>query len=172
MKQRFTMTAVTENTPGVLHRLTAVFTRRKINIESLTVSETEREGVSRFTVVFLSEPQLVEKLVGAIRRIVETVDAFACEDKDLLFKEIAFLRVGFKSDTERQAIEEMARDEAAAVVMTNGKTLVLEKTGGEEDINDFERKFRERFVFIRTFIRSGRIAIRREIGDVFTGEGV
>lgn len=170
IKQRFTITALTENTPGVLHRLTAVFTRRKVNIESLTVSETEKEGVSRFTVVIFCEPENIDKLVRPIRRIVETVNAFACRDEELLFKEIAFIRVSFASEDERRSIEAQARQEQAAIVMTNGKTLVLEKTGSEEDINAFKSRFESHGV--RTFIRSGRIAIRREVGDQITGEGI
>ena len=50
-ERQFTITAFAENSPGVLHRLTSTLTRRKINIESLTVSETVETGISRFTIV-------------------------------------------------------------------------------------------------------------------------
>ena len=166
-QRRYTVTAMTENTPGVLHRITSVFTRRHINIESLTVSETEREGVSRFTVTFFCEPGEVDKLVKPMRRFVEVLDAFASPDQELLYKEIAFLRVGFGSAEERERIKKEAARFKAVVVMTNGKTLVMEKTGKEEEINVFKDSFRD--FKIVTFIRSGRIAIKRESGDKTVG---
>ena len=160
---RYTLTALTENTPGVLHRITAAFTRRNVNIESLTVSETERSGISRFTVVFLAEQEQVENLVKPIRRIVEVISAVAHLDNELLFKEIAFLRIAVESLPEREQIEQAAFEQHAFVVMTDGKSLVLEKTGTEDEI----KQFREALAGfkIMTFIRSGRIAINRLEGD-------
>lgn len=160
---RYTLTALTENTPGVLHRITAAFTRRSVNIESLTVSETERHGISRFTVVFLAEDDQVEKLVKPIRRIVEVISAVAHQDQELLFKEIAFLRVAIESQQERDEIEQAAFEQHAFVVMTDGKSLVLEKTGTEDEINLFRGALAG--FKIMTFIRSGRIAINRLEGD-------
>ena len=63
MKQTYTITAFAENRPGVLYRIADLFLRRKINIESLTVSEIEHAGQSRFTIVVKEEPIVVEKIL-------------------------------------------------------------------------------------------------------------
>ncbi len=69
MLTNYTLSVFTTNTVGLLNRITIIFTRRRLNIESLTVSETERRGVSRFTIVIRSETRdVVEKLVRQIRR--------------------------------------------------------------------------------------------------------
>ena len=160
MLKRHTITVLTENTPGVLHRLTAVFTRRKVNIESLTVSETETDGISRFTVVFYSEPEYVTQLVRPIQKIVEVVDAFASDDETLLYKEIAMMRYGFSTEEEKAKLERLASENKAEVVLSNGRSLVIEKTGEEDEIDVFKTLFKD--FPLKTFIRSGRIAIKRE----------
>lgn len=163
MRSRHTITVLTENTPGVLHRITSVFTRRKVNIESLTVSETEIDDVSRFTVVFYSEPEFVTQLVRPIQKIVEVVDAFASDDGALLYKEIAFLRVGFSSEWERADIEQLVKKNDGKIILSNGRTLVVEITGEEDEIDRFKDILK---VYpLKTFIRSGRIAIKRELGE-------
>ena len=165
MKTRHTITVLTENTPGVLHRITSVFTRRKVNIESLTVSETENDGVSRFTVVFYSEPDFVVQLVRPIQRIVEVVDAFASDDETLLYKEIALMRFGFNSEWEKADIEKIVKDNKGNIVLSNGRTLVVEKTGEEDEIDIFREKLKA--YPLMTFVRSGRIAIKRELGEEY-----
>ncbi|MCC6933897.1 MAG: acetolactate synthase small subunit [Deltaproteobacteria bacterium] len=163
MKKRHTITVLTENTPGVLHRITSVFTKRKVNIESLTVSETEHEEISRFTVVFYSEPEFVSQLVRPIQKIVEVVDAFASDDETLLYKEIAFLRVGFSSEWERADIEKMATKNNGKVILANGRTMVIEITGEEDEVDRFRDMLKA--YPLKTFVRSGRIAIKRELTE-------
>ena len=83
--RRYTISVFSENTPGVLNRITIIFTRRKVNIESLTVSETEKKGVSRFTIVVVCDEKMSQKLVRAINRTIEVVDVFASENRELFF---------------------------------------------------------------------------------------
>ena len=157
MSRCYTISAFTENSPGVLHRLTVLFTRRKVNIESLTVSETEKKGISRFTIVVYSERDLVEKIAKQINRIIEVVDVFVSENKDLLYKEIAFFRVQTETPQQRTEIEELAHRHGALVIFAKDNYLVVEKTGAEEQISSLFLLL-EPFG-IKEFVRSGRIAI-------------
>src|SRR5690606_39883711 len=85
---------------GLLNRISGIFTRRRINIESLSVSETERKGVSRFTIVIKSdERERVEKIVRQIRKIIEVLAVFGYEDHDLTYNALAFFIV----DAEKSA---------------------------------------------------------------------
>lgn len=154
-----TITALTENSPGVLHRITAMLTRRKINIESLTVSETERHGISRFTIVVDAEEELVEKIVKQIARIIEVRQAYLSRNRELIFKELAFFRVRAPGGEQRRTIEEMAGRYGAAVAYVDPMTVVVEKTGQEDDINSLYLLLEP--YGIEEFIRSGRIALRK-----------
>jgi len=166
--KRYTLCVLSENSPGVLQRITSAFTRRSINIESLTVSETEKRGVSRLTVVFMAEAGQVERLLEPVRRMVEVVDAAVHEDGDLLFKEIAFLRVGFASQDELELLKRRAAELDARCVLVNGRSVVLEKTGTEEEIDLFKRSYRTHRIL--AFIRSGRIAIDKYKEDLSAAE--
>lgn len=159
MPRHYTISAFTQNTPGVLHRLTAVFTRRKVNIESLTVSETERAGVSRFTIVVVTLPEVVEQIAKQINRIIEVVDLFYAENEALVFKELALYKVRTASPADRSAVEEEAHRHQAIVIHAAPDHLVVERSGSEEEITSLYFLL-ERFG-ISEFIRSGRIAIAR-----------
>ena len=168
MLRSFTISAFTENTPGVLQRLTILFTRRKVNIDSLTVSETEVPGLSRFTIVVRTEPELIRVIAKQINRIIEVVDVFVAENHDLIYKEIAFFRVAAESPQQRSELEELAHRYGAAMVFAKDNYLVIEKTGTEEQISSL-------FLLLepygmKEFVRSGRIAIsnrEREENKIF-----
>jgi len=156
----YTISAFTENSPGVLHRLTVLFTKRKINIESLTVSETGVKGISRFTIVIRVERGLAEKIAKQIRRIIEVRDVFVSENSDLIFKEIAFYQVACHSPEKRKEVEELAHRYGSSVIFVDSSSLVIEKTGSEDEVDSLFLLL-EPFG-ISEFARSGRIAILKK----------
>ena len=76
MKRKYTISAFTENTVGMLNRITIIFTRRHINIESITVSASEIEGVHRYTIVLTTTHEQVHKVVAQIEKLVDVMKAF------------------------------------------------------------------------------------------------
>lgn len=160
MEGNFTFMALSENSPGILHRITTQFTRRAVNIESLTVSETERKGVSRFTIVVKTDLILAEKIARHLRRIIEVVDVYLCENRELVYKEIALIKV--RSDSERGnrlRVEDLAHRYGAHVVSGNDDYLIIEKSGREEEVDSLFLLL-EPFGIVE-FVRSGRIALQR-----------
>lgn len=153
---KYTVIAFAHNTPGVLYRIADLFLRRKINIESLTVSETERDNISRFTIVVKSNKNIIEKIVKQLYRIIEIVKVFESEDKDLLFKEIAMIKVHTRNNQARQEIENLAHLSKANIIAVGRDFIVLEKTGAEEEIDSLKELVKT--FGIKEFIRSGRIA--------------
>ena len=63
-----------QNNPGVLFKLSGLIRRRRFNIESLTVSHTEKPGISRFTILVRGNKKTVEKMSKQLYRIVEVED--------------------------------------------------------------------------------------------------
>jgi acetolactate synthase-1/3 small subunit len=171
MPRSFTISAFTENTPGVLQRLTILFTRRKVNIESLTVSETETKGISRFTIVVHTEPELIQKIAKQLNRIIEVVDIFVAENQDLLYREIAFFKVLTETAAKRAELEELAHRHGAVVTLAKDEYLVIEKTGTEEQISSLFLLLQA--YGMKEFVRSGRIAIlnrERKKNQIFLDE--
>ncbi|HYH56653.1 MAG TPA: acetolactate synthase small subunit [Anseongella sp.] len=158
MEKLYTICIFTENTLGLLNRISGIFTRRRINIESLSVSETERKGVSRFTVVIKSgEREKVEKIVKQIRKIIEVLAVFGYEDKDLVYNEIAFFKVGLENGPQAKLLLE--EYSGAKLLSEEGNCLVIETAGTEEEIYGFFNMLKP--LGILEFVRSGRIALSK-----------
>lgn len=159
MIRPYTISVFSENSPGVLHRLTTIFTRRKINIESLTVCETEREGISRFTIVVCVKQDLIDTLVKQIARIIEVVDVFSSMDNDLVYKSVALLRVATKAEGHRGEVDDIAARYNGKIVYATDDSAVLEVSGSEDEIRTVYELL-EKFGILE-FAQSGRVALRK-----------
>lgn len=155
--KNYTVIVFAENKPGVLYRIADLFLRRKINIESLTVSETEKNGISRFTVVVRGDGVIIEKIVKQLYRIIEVVKVLDKTDEELLFTEIALIKVFVKTEKERNSLDSIIRLSQAKVVSVKEGMLVIEKNGKEEEITSLYSLLRP--FGILEFVRSGRIAV-------------
>lgn len=159
-KHLFTVSIYTENNIGLLNRISAIFQRRHINIESLNTSASEIEGVSRFTiVVFVTEDQ-IKKIIGQIDKQIEVIKAYYHRDEDTIYQESALFKI--KSDLlfEERQIQNIIKDSNSRIVTVNREFFVLEKSGRREEI---ELLYRELSVYgIMQFTRSGRISVTKE----------
>ena len=158
--QRYTIIIFTENKPGILYRIADAFFKRKINIESLTVSEIETQGMSRFTVLVKGTRLTVEKITKQLYKIIEVVKVLETTDNELIFKEIALIKVSTKNPSRRQEVEDLAYLFQATIVYVGNTFLTIEKSGTEEEINSLYSLLKP--FGIREYARSGRIALLKE----------
>ena len=93
MKQEYTITVYTENQIGLLNRIAIMFSRRKINIESLNSSPSEIEGIHRFTIVITETEEVVRKLVRQIEKQVEVLKAYYNTNEEIVWQELALYKV-------------------------------------------------------------------------------
>ena len=102
MKQENIITVFSEDHIGLLSRLTIVFTRRKINIDSLTVSESAIAWIFKFTVVINETAYRVQKVVGQLEKIVDVIKVYSNTNDEMIYQEIALYKVSteflFESD--------------------------------------------------------------------------
>jgi acetolactate synthase-1/3 small subunit len=152
---------LTENKSGLLNAITIIFTRRKINIESINVSESEVAGVSRYTIVVKITREKVEKLVKQIRKLIEVLGAFLYEEEDTHFQELALYKVPlepFLNDSNNR-IEKLIRDNFARILVIEREYIIIEKTGRKSET---QKLFEELKQFgVSEFVRSGRISISK-----------
>ncbi len=160
MKKEFIITIFTENHIGLLNRVTIVFTRRKVNIESLTVSESALPGISKFTIVINANEEQVVKIVGQIEKQIDVLKAFFHTNEEMIYQEIALYKVRTEELYKSDAIEKMARNAGARILEITKEYTVIEKTGHKEET---QALFEELNQFkVMQFIRSGRVAITRD----------
>lgn len=163
-KNIYTVSVYTENNIGLLNRISAIFQRRHINIESLNTSVSEIEGVSKFTIVVEITEDQMKKIIGQIEKQVEVIKAFYHKDEDTIYQESCLFKI--KSDLlfdERQ-IQNIIKESNARIVTVNKAFFVIEKSGRKEEI---ELLYRELSVFgIMQFTRSGRIAVTKDAMEI------
>jgi acetolactate synthase-1/3 small subunit len=159
-KQLFTVSIYTENNIGLLNRISAIFQRRHINIESLNTSASEIEGVSRFTIVVKVTEEHIKKIIGQIDKQIEVIKAYYHRDDQTIYLESCLFKIKSELLFEERNIQNIIRDSNARIVTVNKAFFVIEKSGKREEI---ELLYRELKVFgIMQFTRSGRIAITKD----------
>ncbi|HMC00367.1 MAG TPA: acetolactate synthase small subunit [Flavobacteriaceae bacterium] len=157
---QYTVSIYTENNIGLLNRISAIFQRRHINVESLNTSASEIEGVSRFTIVVSMTEDQIKKIVGQIEKQVEVIKAFYHKDEDIIYQESCLFKI--KSDLlfEERQIQNIIKDSNSNIVTVNKEFFVLEKSGRRNEIDEL---YKELSVFgIMQFTRSGRIAVTKD----------
>lgn len=159
----YTISVLTENSPGILQRVTTAFTKRKINIESLTVSETALNGTSIHTITIWCDPDTVATIVKQLERVVEVRSATASEDAALISREIAMIRVAFANQDDLAKIEEHASRYAATIIYVDSSSAIVQTVGTEDSTQALYRLLQN--FEVKEFIRSGRIALMKKKTD-------
>ncbi len=156
----YTVSIYTENNIGLLNRISAIFQRRHINIESINSSISEIENVSKWTIVVNVSEEQIKKIIGQIEKQVEVIKAFYHRDDETIYQESCLFKI--KSDLlfdERQ-IQNIIKESNARIVTVNKQFFVIEKSGRKEEV---ELLYRELSPFgIMQFTRSGRIAVTKD----------
>ena len=160
MKQEYIITVYSENHIGLLTRITIVFTRRKVNIESLTVSESAIQGVYKFTIVIKSTRELVIKIVGQIEKQIDVLKAFYHTNEEMIYQEIALYKVPTEALFENDTIEQVVRNSGARILEITREYTVIEKTGHKEETQELFNELNK--IKVMQFIRSGRVALTRD----------
>ncbi len=157
MVESFTLTVFSENRTGLLSRVVGLITRRKINIESLTVSQSSMEGIHRFTIVLELSEEVVKKVVAQIDKQVDVLKAFYYRNDEIVYQEIALYKVPVSALHNSNSVEHMIRDHNARILAIEEEYIVVEKTGHQEETEALLAEFRK--IGIYEFVRSGRVAV-------------
>jgi acetolactate synthase-1/3 small subunit len=160
MKEQFTISIFTENHIGLLNRVSIIFTRRHINIESITASESEVKGIHRLTIVVNDTREQVEKVVKQIEKQVEVFRAFFHTTDELIYQEIALYKLPTSSISNGLGLEKIIRDMHARILSIEEDYIVIEKTGHKEETQELLEKLHPFNVL--EFVRSGRVAMMKQ----------
>ena len=158
--QTFTISIYTENNIGLLNRISAIFQRRHINIESLTTSQSEIDGVNRFVIVVNITESQAKKIVGQFEKQIEVIRAFYHTDEQTIYRESCMFKIKSSLLFEEPQIQNIIKESNSRIVTVNKEFFVLEKSGRR---NEIELLRRDLTVFgIMQFVRSGRIAVTKD----------
>lgn len=156
----YTITVFSENTVGLLGQITIIFTRRNINIETLSVSPSAISGVHKFTITIFATEEVVSKVVKQIDKRVDILKAYYNTNEDLVFTEIALYKVATDKIMEKGSYEELIRKYHIRVLEMNENFVVFQKAGHYAETQQLFDEL-SNTVGVLQFIRSGRVAITK-----------
>lgn len=166
MKKEFTLSVFSEHKVGLLHRLTVIFTRRKISIESLNTSESEIRGIYRFTIVITTTEEMAKLVTKQIEKQIGILKAFYHTEEEIVYQEIALYKVPTAAFAHSDEVESLIRKHNARILTIEPEYIIVEKTGHKEETRQL---FRELEPYgILQFVRSGRIALTKQIKEITT----
>ncbi|NCI51856.1 acetolactate synthase small subunit [Sediminibacterium roseum] len=160
MKQEFTITVYTENHIGLLVRIATMFSRRKINIESLNTSPSEAEGIHRFTIVINETEDVVRKLARQIEKQVEVLKAYYNNNEEIVWQELALYKVPTDEIAEKVKVERLLREHGARAVVIRKDYTIFETSGHREETDKLVEVLAPYGLI--EFVRSARVAIIKE----------
>jgi len=158
-KETYTISIYTENNLGLLTRIATIFQKRHINIESLTVSSSEIEHVSRFIIVVEISEEQVKKIIGQIEKQIEVIKAYYHTNSESIYLQSALYKVKSSLLFDERQIQNIIKNSNAQIVTVSREFFVIEKSGRKEEIDNL---YNELLPFgIMQFVRSGRISVTK-----------
>ena len=159
-KQEYTITVYTENQIGLINRIAILFSRRKINIESLNTSPSEVEGIHRFTIVINETEEVVRKLCRQLEKQVEILKAYYNTNEEIIWQELALYKVSTDEIAEKVKVERLLREYGARAVVIRKDYTVFETTGQREETDRLVAVLEP--LGLIEFVRSARVAIIKD----------
>ena len=159
MTTTYTISIYSENNVGLLNRISAIFLKRHINIESLTTSPSEITDVFRFVIVVNVTETQVKKLVQQIEKQVDVIKAFYHTDEETIFQETALYKVKTNFLFEERQIQNFIKQSHANIVTVSPEFFVIEKTGFRHETEQLREQLAP-FGLLQ-FVRSGRLSVTK-----------
>ena len=163
-KKLYTLIVHSENIAGLLNQITAVFTRRQINIESLNVSASSIKGVHRYTITAWSDEDTIIKVTKQIEKKIDVLQAHYYVDDEIFMQEVALFKVATPTLLENPLISKTIRRYGARIMEANAVYAVVEKSGVTDEIHTLHNEL-EAFGCVLQYVSSGRIAVTRDTAE-------
>lgn len=161
--KRIVLSILVENTSGVLSRVSGLFSRRGYNIDSLSVGETQKQGISRMTVVANGDDLILEQIKKQLNKLEDVVDIIELAPEESVCRELILVKVAATAK-ERQAIIAVSNVFRAKIVDVGVDSLMIELTGNQAKINAFTNLL-EGYQILE-MVRTGLTGLPRGSGDI------
>jgi len=159
-KEWFTISVYSENNVGLLNRISGIFLKRHINIESLNVSKSEIDEVSKFTIVVNTTEKWVHNIVGQLEKQIEVIKAFYHTDDETIYQESALFKINSDLLFDERQIQNIIKESNSQIVTVARDFFVLAKSGRRHEIDEMHDQLKP--FGIMQFVRSGRISVSKD----------
>jgi acetolactate synthase-1/3 small subunit len=159
-KKLYTLLVYSENVAGILNQITAVFTRRQVNIESRDVSASSIPGVHKYTITAWSHEEQIVNITRQIEKKIDVVKANYFTDDQLFIRETGLYKLATELVMKNPEISRTIRKFDASITEVNPTYVIVMKYGVTDDIIELFRAL-DKFGCVLQYTRSGRIAVTR-----------
>ncbi|MDD1671116.1 MAG: acetolactate synthase small subunit [Methanomicrobiales archaeon] len=159
-----TLAVLVLNRPGVLSRVSGLFSRRGFNIESLSVGTCEEPDLSRMTLVVIGDDAQVEQVIKQLNKLIDVVKVSDITENETVDRELALIKVTAEAGSSRAEVMQIADIFRAQIVDVGSKSVVLEVTGGSTKIDALESLLRQ--YGVKELVRTGKISMLRGVKTV------
>ena len=156
----YTLIIYSENFAGILNQITAVFTRRQVNIESLNVCASSTPGVHKYTITCYCKPEMAEMLCKQIEKKIDVLQANCFVDDEIFILETSLLKLSTPNVIANPEVSRVIRRHDAHIVEVNPTYTIVEKTGITADVLSLFDTLNELDCVLQ-FVRTGRIAVTK-----------
>ena len=156
----YTLIVYSENYAGILNQITAVFTRRQVNIETLNVCASSTPGVHKYTITCYCKQEMAEMLTKQIEKRIDVLQANCFLDDEIFILETSLMKLSSPMVLADKDISRIVRRFDARFVEVNPTYTIVEKTGITEDVLELFRQL-DQIGCVLQFVRTGRIAVTK-----------
>ena len=157
------ITALVEDKPGVLNRVSSMFRRRGFNIYSLAVGRSELPELSRMTFVVDGNDAIVEQVTKHLNKLIDVIKVSDISDEKVVNRELALIRVN-ASTSNRSEIIQIVDIFRAKIIDVGSDSLIIEVTGDESKIDSLQKLLSN--FGITEIMRTGTIAMTRGSSEI------
>jgi len=155
---RHILAVLVDNKPGVLARVSGLFSRRGFNIESLAVGTAENPEISRMTIVVRGDDRVLAQVMSQLGKLIDVISVSDLPSSESVDRELVLIKVAADTGT-RSEIMQIANIFRAKIIDVGAETLIIEVTGDEGKVKAIEDML-ARFG-IKELVRTGIIAMNR-----------
>ncbi len=163
---KHTISILCDDIPGVMTRVSGLFSRRGFNIESLSVGHTEVSGKSRFTIVVKGDDRVLEQVRKQLQKLIHVIKAWDIKQDDAVEREHALIKIKLE-DVKKHELLQIITAAQARIVDSSGPIWILEVTGDTRSVDNAFNLLND--YNILESIRTGKIAIERETSRFISG---
>jgi len=159
---KHTIAVIVNNRPGVLSRVSNLFSRRAFNIESLAVGPTQDESVSRITLVAKGDDAVLEQIIKQLYKLIDVIRVYDLPAASSVERELSLIKVAANA-ANRSEIMQVVDIFRGRIVNVSEDSMIIELTGDEGKITGIERLLAK--FGIKELVRTGKVAISRGGGE-------
>ncbi len=152
-------TVLVEHKPGVLQRVASLFSRRRFNIESITVGGTDKKGVARMTILTTGDDKILEQIEKQLNKLVPVIKVSDIAIGDSICRELCLVKVNTPTEASKSQVIQYADVFRGNVVDVSPGSLVVQITGDSKKIDAFIDMVRASG--IKEIARTGVTAMQR-----------